>query len=154
MELLLRRQKTQPDHTHGDLFVRGAWECHTLEDEYRINKVYGETRIPSGRYLIELRTEGGMHGRYKERFAPLHRGMLWLRGVPNFEFVYIHIGNDDEDTDGCILVGKTRSGDKILRSAEAYTELYTSVVAAMDSGEVVWIIIQDEDGDIPVDAPT
>ncbi|NIP88730.1 MAG: hypothetical protein GWN84_03285, partial [Gammaproteobacteria bacterium] len=40
-----------------------------------------------------------------ERFADIHEGMLWIREIPNFEWVYLHCGADHEDTAGCPLLG-------------------------------------------------
>tara|TARA_S200002703_G_scaffold160031_1_gene176211 strand:+ start:2159 stop:2644 length:486 start_codon:yes stop_codon:yes gene_type:complete len=112
--------------------------CDTLEDRYRGNgaKVYGETAIPNGLYDIRLRTEGGMTQRYATRFPHDHKGMLHLQDVPGFEWVYIHMGNSDEHTEGCILVGsraKIAANEWRLAggsSAIAYHRLYTTVVDA------------------------
>jgi len=41
--------------------VDGQFVCFGLEDEYREDKVAGETRIPSGTYQVALRKEGGFH---------------------------------------------------------------------------------------------
>jgi hypothetical protein len=123
------------------------FSCFTVEDQYRPVKVDRETRIPAGRYEIKLRTEGGMHDTYSKRF-PWHRGMLWLQDVPNYTFVYLHTGNKESETDGCIL-----TGDGILRtamaehetagSAAAYERFYKEVVAAFDRREQVFISIVD-----------
>lgn len=130
------------DTTLGVMDCLG-FPCTTLEDENRAIKVAGETRIPAGIYQIKLRTEGGMVRRYRERFG--HQGMLWLQDVPNFEYVYIHIGNDDEDTAGCILVGRTMDTDKftIGTSRITYCEVYDRVIAYLNEGEEVWISISD-----------
>lgn len=126
----------------GRLVVPGLVpHMHTLEDEYRARKVPGETSIPAGIYEIRLRTEGGMHQKYARRF-PWHVGMLWLQDVPGFEWIYIHIGNDDDDTDGCILVGETRGPDWIGESVKAYTRLYQHIVPYFDT-EPVQIEIRD-----------
>lgn len=50
--------------------------CFILEDEHRNEKKSGETRIPAGRYEITLRTVGGFHQRYSNRFPIMHKGML------------------------------------------------------------------------------
>jgi hypothetical protein len=151
LNLELSRYGFGLDSTLGRLYLSGderAFECFTLEDERRRVKVQGETAIPPGTFPVTLRTEGGMHVRYSERFAELHRGMLWLQNVPNFEWVYLHVGNSDEHTEGCILVGQVPvilpNGEfEIAKSADAYVRLYRRVIEAMDDGEKVAIHIHD-----------
>jgi len=161
MELLLQRFSTGDESTLG-LLYEGDWvnpdpklvphleyndfQCFTMEDQPNEPKIPGETRIPKGRYKIELRTEGGMQARYAERFD-WHKGMLWLRDVPDFTYVYIHLGNDDDDTDGCILVGdgaisNVMERGMVTRSEVAYTRLYEQI---LDSIAEVWITIEDFD---------
>ncbi len=110
MKLEVLRFSSQSESTLGILFnITNGREflCFTLEDEFRTQKVYGETRIPAGTYEIELRTIGRFHERYLKKFPEMHIGMLWIRNVPNFSFVLIHIGNRDDDTAACLLVGDT-----------------------------------------------
>ncbi|MCK5550630.1 MAG: hypothetical protein KAI41_08870, partial [Hyphomicrobiaceae bacterium] len=107
LELLNRRISSGREATLGTLFDttdQPAFLCYVLEDQFNEPKIPGETRIPPGRYRIKFRDEGGMIVRYKKRFD-WHSGMLWLQDVPDFQFIYIHVGNKDDDTDGCLLVG-------------------------------------------------
>ena len=148
MNLELVRYGYGTDSTLGRLLVDGEFECFTLEDERREVKVYGETCIPDGRYEIILRTEGGMTQRYADRFPELHKGMLWLQDVPEFEYVYLHIGNKESHTDGCPLVGRVPvclpDGEfEISRSELAYVDLYRKVIAALESGERVFIHVSE-----------
>lgn len=142
MKLRLERCMQTDINTIGRLFVDDVYECHTLEDVYHSPKVYGKTRIPAGTYKITFRTVGTTHSKYSKRFPDFHKGMLWLRDVPNFEYILIHIGNTPEDTDGCILVGLAPSKDfkKLVGSTVAYTNLYKKV---MDEEELE-ITIEDE----------
>jgi hypothetical protein len=76
MKLTLLRISSQIDSTSGILFDSTEYPkflCYTLEDEFRAVKVASETRIPEGTYKIALRTEGGFHGRYLNRFGPMHK---------------------------------------------------------------------------------
>lgn len=145
MELKVLRYGHEADSTGGLLLVDGKHFCYTCEDETRKIKVPGETCIPPGRYEILLRNAGGMTERYKQRFE-FHRGMLHLQAVPGFQWVYIHIGNTDDDTEGCILIGfQAQKRYTVGLSTSAYSELYKQVLAAMDRGEQVFIEI----GDLP-----
>nr|MCP3686901.1 hypothetical protein [Gammaproteobacteria bacterium] len=95
-------------------------------------------------YEIKLRDAGGMNERYKARF-PGHKGMLHLQDVPNFEWVYIHIGNHEDQTSGCILVGEGASSTMtVSRSTEAYNRVYAKCLEAFNGGNKVYILISDE----------
>ena len=127
------------DVTEGRKFL-----CHTLEDPYQPHKIYGNTRIPEGKYKIELRMEGGMHKKYTARYHSMHKGMLWIKEVPNFEYIYIHIGNTPMDTKGCLLVGNRPSlfyhqCNFLGESASAYKTIYPDIANAILSFEDVTI---------------
>jgi hypothetical protein len=151
MNYILQRFSSGKTSTLGALFAaygNDQRQClaMTLEDEHRDVKVPKETRIPAGRYQIKLRNAGGMTERYK-RF-PFHKGMLWLQDVPNFEWVYIHIGNREDQTDGCILVGdgcrlNTAGPGEVSHSEFAYRRVYLDMLKALDAGEEVWIDVRD-----------
>ena len=111
MQLEVVRFSSESDSTNGLLFdITGGkrkFLAYTLEDEYRKEKVMHETRIPAGTYEITLRTVGGFTVKYAERYGDMHKGMLWVRNVPGFEYILIHTGNTDEHTSGCLLLGDT-----------------------------------------------
>ena len=117
MQLEVVRFSSERDSTNGLLFdITG--ECrnflsYTLEDEYRKEKVMHETRIPAGTYKVTLRTVGGFHAKYTERYGEMHKGMLWVCDVPGFEYILIHTGNTDEHTSGCLLVGDSQNNNQI-----------------------------------------
>ena len=144
MRLELYRYSSQKDSTLGVLFLvndetnHKDFLCFTLEDEKRETKVYGETRIPEGTYKIEYRKEGGYHNKYSKRFPDIHRGMLQLMDVPNFEYILLHCGNTDEHTDGCLLVGNVISQnitkDGFLgQSTDCYKRIYPIICDVLDS---------------------
>ena len=149
MELEVVRFSSQKDSTNGALFdVSGGkrrFLCYTLEDEHREDKVMGETRIPSGTYRITLRTVGGFHGRYEKKYGEMHKGMLWVRDVPNFEYILIHTGNTDEHTAGCLLLGDSQqanfgsSNGMVGSSVNAYKRVYPPIAKALEEGESVSI---------------
>ena len=114
MKITVNRIYSTEDATLSLVGVDGQFFCFGLEDEYREEKVPKETRIPAGTYPVRLRTEGGLHGRYRRRFSDIHQGMLHVQDVPGFEYILIHVGNTDEDTAGCLLVGEggTIQGEK------------------------------------------
>lgn len=145
MELKVVRYKSEDETTLGHLYINGKHQCYTLEDEFRSEKVHGETRIPEGTYKITLRNEGGFDRRYRAKFGTkFHKGMLWVRDVPNFEYILIHIGNTDDDTAGCLLVGSQpnrsdQTEGKVSASTDAYKIMYPKVRDALLKGEEVTI---------------
>jgi len=145
MKLLLQRLRGSEEATLSALFLDGQFQCFGLEDQKQLYKVAGETRIPSGVYQVSLRAEGGMTKRYAEKFPGLHEGMLWLRDVNDFNWVYIHIGNTDDHTEGCILVGQTASSDSMTigKSTSAYEALYRKVRDAAAEGTLQIEIIDE-----------
>ena len=149
MKLKLQRFSGGEDSTLGLVFIDGKFVCFSCEDEYRAEKVAGETRIPAGTYAIKVRTHGGYHKRYSQRF-PFHRGMLELCDVPGFTDILIHVGNTEKDTAGCLLVGTTAQayetgGGKVLYSSWAYGQLYERVIDAAEARRLT-IEILDERG--------
>lgn len=142
MLISIQRMVVTLNSTIGHLAVND-FSCNTLEDAPHAIKVHGETCIPAGQYQIKLRTEGSKSPAYAKKYPDMHKGMLWLQDVPNFEYVYIHIGNFPKDTEGCILVGLGSSKDAVTGSAAAYEALYPRVAGALERGEDVLIDIID-----------
>lgn len=155
MKLEVIRYSSGKDSTLGALFdiTNGDHKflCYTLEDEYREKKVMHETRIPAGTYKITLRTVGRIHENYSKRFGDIHKGTLWVRDIPNFEYILIHCGNDDDDTSGCLLVGDTQTSNAngsdgfVGASTQAYKKIYPPIAEALSNGEEVTITYVDFD---------
>ena len=154
MKLEVLRFSSGKDSTNGILFdcTRGReFLCYTLEDQYQTKKVMQETRIPAGEYEIKYRKEGGFHKRYNERYPDIHRGMLHVTNVPNFKWILIHVGNTDEHTAGCLLLGDTQENNQIKtngfigKSSQAYVRVYDKIANVLDMGEKVTITYYDFD---------
>jgi len=156
MKLMVLRFSSQKDSTSGLLFDvtndKRNFLCYTLEDEHRDEKVYSETRIPAGKYNVTLRTVGGMTKRYEKRFPDIHKGMLWVRDVSNFEYILIHCGNTDDHTAGCLIVGDSQTSNKVKKngfvgsSTDAYKKIYPPIAKEIEKGEKVTIEYVDWDG--------
>ena len=155
MNLEVLRFSSEEDSTSGLLFdiTNGnrKFLAYTLEDEYREEKEMHETRIPAGTYNITLRTVGGFHTRYTEKYGDMHRGMLWVRDVPGFEYILIHTGNTDEHTSGCLLLGDSQTNNQIKEdgfigsSVQAYKRVYPSIAKVLEDGGTVNITYTDFD---------
>ena len=157
MELEVVRISSQKDSTSGILFdiVNGkrSFLCYTLEDEQRDVKVWGETRIPAGKYKLSLRKEGGFHSRYQSKYGDMHKGMIHVNDVPGFEYILWHTGNTDENTAGCLLLGNSQTSNLVQKdgfvgsSVNAYKDVYPYVAAAISQGDV-WVTYTDYDGTV------
>jgi hypothetical protein len=156
MILEVIRFSSEADSTSGLLFDttdnKRKFLCYTVEDEFRDVKVKHETRIPAGIYELTLRTEGGFHSRYLQRYgADWHKGMIYVNDVPNFEWILWHTGNDDSSTSGCLILGNSQTSNKVKpdgfvgSSRDAYTDVYPIVRDAILSGEKVIVKYIDFD---------
>lgn len=121
MIIKIKRLYRSENSTIGEMTVDGKWECYTLEDKEREIKIKSETAIPKGTYKVII----NQSNRFK-KLLPL------LLNVPNFEGVRIHPGNSNHDTEGCILVGRTRSKDFIGQSRKAFESLFAKMKLAKE----------------------
>ena len=133
------REPSVDGTTMGALYVNGHWQCWTLEDEIREDerpvaewKVAGKTAIPAGRYGVRL----SLSNRFK-------RVLPELLDVPGFTGVRIHAGNTIEDTEGCLLVGRTRSNGRIVESRQAFEALFGRLEAATAASGTIMIDIEN-----------
>lgn len=126
------------------MYVNGEYVCDTLEDTDRgltskmsvaqISgmKVHGETAIPTGRYLVDMKTVSPRFGGRPPR----------LCNVPAYQGVLVHCGNTANDTEGCILVGENKAVGQVLNSTATFRKIYTMLKAADERGEQIWITIE------------
>jgi len=121
MKLLLKRTIRTNNSTIGELFIDDKFECFTLEDVERDVKIAGKTAIPKGTYKVII-----------DRSTRFKRLLPLLVKVPNFEGVRIHPGNTSADTEGCILVGKTKKVDFVGQSKIAFEALFDKMQKAKE----------------------
>lgn len=143
MRILVERFDPGKNDTLGRFYIDGKQECYSLEDEPREVKVHGETCIPVGEYEIKFRKElTPLTIKYREKFD-WFTWHLEVCNVPNFKYVYIHIGNTEDDSDACLLVGTklgTLNGKRaVLNSVKAFEKVYKKISAALNREEKVMI---------------
>jgi hypothetical protein len=126
------REPSRDGATLGVLFVDNVFQCFTLEDEIREQKVPGLTAIPAGTYPVVLT----MSARFKKVLPE-------LKNVRNYSGVRIHSGNTAKDTEGCLLVGQTRGSALIAQSRAALEALQAKIRAAVDRHEDVAITLEN-----------
>lgn len=153
MEIKVKRKWKKEAYTIGKMYINGAYVCDTLEDKDRgltSNmsvaqicgvKVHGETAIPTGRYIVDMKTVSPRFGgRAQYQFC---KGRLpRLCNTPGYQGVLIHIGNTAKDTDGCILVGENKAVGQVLNSTATFKKVYAKLKAADERGEQIWITIE------------
>jgi hypothetical protein len=127
MKIYIKRLHKTKNSTIGEMTIDGKFECYTLEDVERDVKIKCETAIPKGTYKVIINKSN----RFK-KLLPL------VLNVPNFEGIRIHPGNTNHDTEGCVLVGRTRSKDFIGQSRKAFDSLFKKM---QDSKEEISLII-------------
>lgn len=153
MKLLLDRIYKGPNYTIGKLYINGVYECDTLEDvdrgltsqmlldEIKAKKIYGNTAIPTGTYIVNMNT---ISPKFKDRiWAKPYNGILpRLDNVKGYEGVLIHVGNKVEDTLGCILVGENKVKGQVINSTATFYELMTVLLKAYKANEVIELTIK------------
>lgn len=138
-QIIVHRYPSEADWTLSEFTINGELHGYGVEDEHRDAKVKGETRIPNGLYELDLRHSpkfsrhyfvdghGYLNKTRTDRFTQEHQ-LIWVKDVPNFQFVLWHWGNTDDDTDGCYIVGSsfhTFNGKKgVSGSRVKYTQIY------------------------------
>lgn len=162
-EYILQRFSDNRESTLGVLLkvitsgteLKPVFQGYTLEDQFNTVKIAKETRIPAGKYEIIInRAETPKTLQYRQRYNWFNYH-LQLSNVPGFQGIYIHIGNNDKDTDGCILLGDAAGnnaiGDNgISVSTEAFRRFYSSLFDFLDQQEnkkyvnKAFITIKDE----------
>lgn len=107
---IVRFSETQ-DGTYGVMEYNGVPFCLTLEPNDRANGK--NSRIPAGRYTC------------KRHSGPKYKNTWSVTNVPNREAILFHIGNIEDDSLGCILLGSTLASVKgklgIAQSSNTFT---------------------------------
>ena len=135
MNLTVQRYLSVEGSTLGTLSIDGVFECFTLEDEIRevhglaagAWKVDGKTAIPAGRYRFIID--------HSNRFGC---DMPHVLDVPGFEGIRVHAGNTIADTDGCLLLGNSKTITTIGGSRAALAAFIPNLQAGLAEGDV-WI---------------
>lgn len=143
MRLELDRKYKRSYYTIGKLYIDGEYFCDTLEDtdrglsqdmsetEIESMKIESSTAIPTGEYRVTLDVVSPRYSSSKT-YAEIDGKLPRLLDVKGFDGILIHIGNTNEDTSGCVLVGKNKETGKVLNSRETFFSLYDKLLEDKD----------------------
>lgn len=154
MNLILQRFSDNSKSSMGLLFHKEEKKFlnFMLEDEFRAVKVAKETRIPAGYYELKIRKEDSpLTIKHRESYGSWFKYHIEITGIPGFQFVYLHAGNDETHTDGCPLIGNTLSNhfvvakNPLASSIDGTRRVYALVYPHLESGKKAFIEIRDED---------
>ena len=157
MNFILQRYSDNRDSTLGLLFEKKSdnqgpklvFQNYVLEDEFREVKQSGETRIPAGFYELKIMEyETPLTKKYQAKY-PWFKKHIEVTNIKNFKGVYCHIGNTDEDTDGCLLFGDNADNNRIgpgsvSNSTASFKRWYEVVYEHLESGKKAFIEVRDE----------
>ena len=140
MKITLNRIIRGPKSTIGSMSIDGNWVAWSIEDPIQDGpKVPGNTAIPAGTYPVIV----NLSPRLKKRYPR-------LVGVPGFDGILIHCGNDAGDTSGCILVGqKVDNPDRISQCLPVFSHIFKLIDDAYTKGEPVTIEITNDWDSVP-----
>jgi len=142
MYIYVHRHYLGSTYTIGRMYVNGEYYCDSLEDKDRglsksltlernkAMKVYGKTAIPIGVYQV------GLH-----KWTKYNIVVPILQNVPAFEGILIHNGKNENNTEGCILVGENTIKGQLTNGYRYMTDLTNMIRKAIRSGESVKIEI-------------
>lgn len=117
MKVVVERKWKKEAYTIGRVYIDGEFFSNSLEDrdrgltqnmsekEIKAKKVYGETAIPSGKYIVKMT--------YSPRFK---RKMPQIMDVKGFSGIRIHSANDAKELEGCQAYGKNTMPGKVTES--------------------------------------
>lgn len=131
MILQLKRKIFTDDSTIGELSIDGVFICYTLEDKVRDKKIQNVTAIPYGKYEVII----NFSNRFQQ-YMPL------LLNVPNYAGIRIHSGNKSTHTEGCILVGSSKSLNFIGNSRVTFKSLFGRLKLAAKKEKIFINIIK------------
>jgi len=132
MLIEVKRKWFTPRATIGVLTIKDdSFSCFTIEDVARAPgvKIYGETAIPAGEYLVILD--------WSNRHNSIQPHIM---NVPGFTGIRFDVANYAEQVEGCIAVGNGRGTNAVWDSRSAHNVLCEKLRAAYDRGEPVCVV--------------
>jgi hypothetical protein len=127
MNLTLKRQPRSDGCTLGELFINGTFFCYSLEPDDQ----GPHPAIPLGRYRVIITLS--------QRFG---RRLPLVVDVPGRMGIRFHPGNTADDTDGCILLGNSKTENAVGQSRKALGAFQSLLSYELERGQTVWLTVE------------
>ena len=132
-------------------YDRGLLQTMTKEQVARL-KVYGKTAIPTGTYTLRMDVPSTTFGRKayyhdlcvwtKPNGTKLHGCVPRFDPVVGFSGVLMHTGNTEDDSLGCVIVGRNTQVGRVTDSRATFSRIYPHLLSAALRGEPLTYTIE------------
>lgn len=155
MDFTLLRYSKANNSSQSLFFAKGMvgdsspkFFCHVIEDDDQGAK--GDKRIPAGSYVLKIHNAVTPKTEFFRKAMPWFEFFIEVTGIPGFDLVFVHPGNDQQDTEGCLLLNDVMGNNSIQKAKEgslsqqACKRFYDLVYPRLKAGEKITITIKDE----------
>lgn len=146
MEIRIERIFNCPNYCIGHLYADGKYICDTIEDtdrglddgwpidKIKKVKVMHQTAIPTGRYNVTINVISPRFSK-KDYYRKFCGGRVpRLLNVKGFDGILMHIGVNQFNTSGCVIVGYNTVKGAVTNSTQAFEKLYA--LMKMNNGNI------------------
>mgnify|MGYP006908850069 CR=1 FL=1 len=136
MKIEVKRLYRKPNYTIGKLYIDGEYFCDTLEDfdrglsqsmsleHLKRMKVPRQTAIPTGVYKVTVNVISPKFS-LKPFYKKVCNGKVpRILNVPAFDGILFHYGENQNWTDGCVLIGYNKEKGKLTDGQEVFEKFY------------------------------
>lgn len=135
--LRLDRMGSTPWGTFGRLRMPDGWSVATVEPRW-LNNAKGESCIPAGDYQMAMRGSQMVARTSGNVFK-----VGWeINGVPGRDLIMIHPGNWQEDSNGCVLVGRDHQIVNGKPGISASRAAFADLMARLSKNEEWRIVVR------------
>lgn len=126
---------------NGDLM----YECFALQEDKAGYESGKDLRVPEGTYKLKRHPGSRFQKTLREITSNNTDELLNVYNdkVPHERHILIHWGNTDKDTQGCILLGKTKASDESIGGSRAACKEFYNLMRGVNL-EMVELVIKDE----------
>lgn len=122
------------------------WDSIT---KFTLENGFGQKFVKEGVYEIKQRKVLSNLTQYYQSHYKWFDWHLELQDVPDAKYVYMHVGNTEEDTDACILIANTcdltphTDRGFIGESVDGFKEFYKVAIKHLNDGNHLFVKIKD-----------